>query len=111
MNKIIFILIAKLTLVGCTKEDDIVEVVQPTNVLSEAEQINQWIYDEMNHYYLWRQDMPDSVSCDFKTTPKEFYVSLLSSKDRFSYFSSNQASRSTEDLSYLNLGFHYQEYI
>lgn len=111
MNKIIFILIAQLTLVGCTKEDDIVEVVQPTNVLSEAEQINQWIYDEMNHYYLWRQDMPDSVSCDFKTTPKEFYVSLLSSKDRFSYFSSNQASRSTEDLSYLNLGFHYQEYI
>ena len=54
---------------------------------------NQWIYEQMNHYYLWREDLPDSLSCDYTTDPVTFYKALLSSKDRFSYCTRNKIGR------------------
>lgn len=93
---------------GCaTIEDDMPEVVvQPTIEWSEAEEINHWIYGQMNHHYLWREDLPDSLSCDYTLTPKEFFESLLSDKDRFSYLG-QKGGRITSSAS---LGFAYQEY-
>ena len=49
----------------------------------------KWIYSQMNRHYLWRQDMPDSVSCNYTTDPVTFFKSLLSPKDRFSYCERN----------------------
>lgn len=90
-----------------TTDDDMPEVVvQPTIEWSKAEEINHWIYEQMNHHYLWRDDLPDSLSCDYTLTPKEFFETLLSDKDRFSYFS-QKSSRSTPSAP---LGFAYQEY-
>lgn len=109
MNKIadLLLLIISFTLIGCTKEETLPELVQPTNKWSEAEEINHWIYQEMNHHYLWRDDLPDSLNCDYSITPKEFYESLLSSKDRFSYLSEKNSTRSKETC---DLGFEFQEY-
>lgn len=91
-------------MVGCISGFDEVETeVQPTNVISEAEEMNIWIYQQMKHYYLWNYEIPDSIECDFKLTPTEFYNSILSSKDRFSHMLCN---RSRND----NIGFAYQAY-
>lgn len=60
----------------------------------------------MNHYYLWREEIPDSLECDYDLAPKDFFLSLLSPKDRFSYF--------TKNLYYSNpseYGFAYQRYL
>lgn len=110
MNKNLFILILPI-IVGCTTNNDPVEVVQPTIELTEAEQINSWIYAQMNHYYLWRDDLPDSLNCDFTSTPKDFYKSLLSSKDRFSYLTANSSNRASECDVTEELGFQYQLYL
>lgn len=50
---------------------------------------NQWIYEQMNHYYFWREDMCDSLSCDYMVDPVTFFKALLSAKDRFSYCTRN----------------------
>ena len=100
------VILFTLILSGCNSPEEIPESEQPIEPMSEAEQINHWIYDEMNYYYFWREDLPDSSSCDFTTTPKQFYESLLSPKDRFSYFSqSSSRSGDTQDI-----GFAYQQY-
>lgn len=99
-----------LTLIntGCaTTEDEPEVVVQPTIEWSEAEEINHWIYEQMNHHYLWREDLPDSLACDYKLTPKEFFESLLSDKDRFSYL----GQKSSRSIVSHELGFAYQEHI
>lgn len=108
-NSLISILIGlTLLLNGCaTTEDEPEVVVQPTIEWSEAEEINHWIYEQMNHHYLWREDLPDSLTCDYKLTPKEFFESLLSDKDRFSYL----GQKSNRSIVHCDLGFAYQEHI
>lgn len=109
LNDLTLILIG-LTLLntGCaTTEDEPQVVVQPTIEWSEAEIINHWIYEQMDHHYLWREDLPDSSSCDYALTPKEFFESLLSDKDRFSHIGQKSSRSAVPD----ELGFAYQEYI
>lgn len=80
---------------------------QPVNELSLAEKTNAWIYNYMNHYYLWRDDLPDSLDCNFKLTPTEFFQTLLSNKDRFSYVGFSSRSGNS-DTAVPNYGFAYQ---
>lgn len=69
---------------------------------------NQWIYGQMNHYYLWREEMPDSLACDYVTDPVTFYKALLSPKDRFSYCLRNTDYTGPSEIA--DYGFAYQEY-
>lgn len=62
----------------------------------------------MNRQYLWREDLPDSMRCDYNLAPREFFNSLLSTKDRFSYFTTND-NYDPGKTQYINLGFAYQE--
>ncbi|MDE6330080.1 MAG: hypothetical protein K2L83_05130 [Muribaculaceae bacterium] len=72
---------------------------------------NQWIYAAMNRQYLWREDLPDSLDCDYELSPRDFFYSLLSDKDRFSYFTSNPYYNPTESATQSgSLGFEYQEF-
>lgn len=91
-------------LAGCSTGAD-EPAAEPVAPLSRAEEINRWIYAQMRHYYLWNDQMPDSAACDFTTTPREFYESLLAAQDRFSYLTSASRSRSAVDRDY---GFAYQ---
>ncbi len=99
-NRLLLILIVLLT-GSCTS--DFETEVQPPHTLSEAEEMNVWIYKQMSHYYLWNEEMPDSIDCNFQQTPREFFKSILSPKDRFSYLTNS--SRSSEDI-----GFAYQAF-
>lgn len=57
---------------------------------------NRWIYSQMNKNYLWREDLPDSLSCDYTLSPEVFYDALLSDKDRFSYCEFNGSFKPME---------------
>lgn len=91
------------------EEPDSPDVVQPTPSDNVYDDLNRWVYNQMNEQYLWREDLPDSLECDYNLPPKDFFKSLLSKKDRFSYFTTNpsyKGSRSIDDSG--ELGFEYQ---
>ena len=96
MNKLCsLILLVPLFALGCSDGDDenrVIPVSPDPDTLSVGVYVseNQWIYEQMNHHYLWREDMPDSLSCDYLLDPVSFFKSLLSPKDRFSYCDHNE---------------------
>lgn len=101
------IAIATLIFCGCSSDEPSLPDGPATedNVYLE---MNKWIYGQMNRQYLWREDLPDSIKCDYNLAPREFFKSLLSSKDRFSYFTTND-NYDPGKTQYANLGFAYQE--
>lgn len=92
---------------GCSSDEPLSLEEQPP-ILSDNVYLeqNKWIYTQMNQNYLWRKDMPDSIECDYDQNPKDFFRSLLSDKDRFSYLTTNESYRPQQ----LNCGFAYQAY-
>lgn len=97
-------------LYSCSTEEGILSPVEPIVNPSEDNvyfSFNQWIYSQMNQHYLWREDLPDSISCNYDQTPDVFFKDLLSSKDRFSYMLNNPYYYPTE---YATSGFAYQTY-
>ena len=103
------VLLGVLSFNSCTSDDDysseVHDLVQTENVYLE---FNQWIYAQMNHDYLWRNDMPDSLSCDYNLAPVDFYKSLLSPNDRFSYCETNNSYNPPKSEN--QLGYEYQLY-
>lgn len=101
------IAIATLIFCGCSSD----EPSSPDGPATEDNvylEMNKWIYGQMNRQYLWREDLPDSMRCDYNLAPREFFNSLLSPKDRFSYFTTND-NYNPGKTQYTNLGFAYQE--
>ena len=107
---IIAMLLEVISFSSCTSDEDVSlsevqDVIRSENVYLD---FNRWIYAQMNHNYLWRTDMPDSLSCDYELSPVPFYKSLLSPKDRFSYCETNSSYNSTSEKT--NRGYEYQKY-
>ncbi|MGM0582219.1 MAG: S41 family peptidase [Bacteroidota bacterium] len=51
------------------------------------EYVNNWIYDNLNLYYYWNDEMPDkNINGE---SPDDFFYGLLSNKDRFSWIQPN----------------------
>lgn len=111
MKQALTILLLLFLLNSCTtlEEPDSPEVVQPTLSDNIYDEFNRWVYYQMNEQYLWRMDLPDSLDCDYNLPPKDFFKSLLSDKDRFSYFASNPNFKNSKSKGVSNnLGFEYQ---
>lgn len=49
----------------------------------EKTEINNWVWEEMDVYYLWTSTMPFKQSTT--TDPKDYFSTLLNSKDKWSY--------------------------
>ena len=62
-----------IALVSCKKNDP----------LTENDQINNWIYANMDFWYLWTDQLPKKSGTN--QDPEDFYESLLSPEDRFSF--------------------------
>jgi carboxyl-terminal processing protease len=69
-----------LVLVFSCKQDD----PQP---LHPDARINDWIFENMEFWYLWNDKLP--ASPDKNTDPRSFFTSLLSTEDRFSWIQDN----------------------
>lgn len=78
INKVLAVLILALFYVSCQKDDDNIVYSEGTN-----EYNNQWIYEQMKRYYYWNNEIPDNI--DLSQFPKDYFSSLLSHQDRFSY--------------------------
>lgn len=102
----LFIAIIATTLIGCSSDEPVLSEEQPSTSENIYLEFNKWVYSQMNTQYLWRTDLPDSLECNYDLAPKDFFQSLLSPKDRFSYFTTNP-SYSGGSSRYL--GFAYQK--
>lgn len=83
---------------ACTKHD---AGWQPTDSIGK---INKWVYDSMALFYYWSADMP--AHPDYSLPTEQFFKTLLSPKDRFSWISNRTtigAAKSTADT----YGFSY----
>ncbi|WP_258101505.1 S41 family peptidase [Marinoscillum pacificum] len=54
---------------------------------TELDQINNWIYANMDFYYFWTDEIPSKPETN--VDPANFFESLLSNKDRFSFIYDN----------------------
>jgi len=101
--KIQFLLIMLLSAVtvSCNRvDDDTIDFAEET-----TEYTNLWIQDSMRRYYYWAEQMP--AKPDYHLPTKDFFKSLLSSQDRFSFIV-NTTDPSTYPKSVRNrFGFDY----
>ena len=107
--KIIIYLLLLIVFGSCSKDSEF-EPSFPKEMpnIGAYDEECRWVYAQMNHDYLWRKDMPDSLACDYTTDPVTFFKSLLSSKDNFSYSTHNSSYVGSSD--FIKYGFEYQEY-
>lgn len=112
MCKIVYIIaiFAAVVITSCATDELDSPVAQPVVSDNIYDEFNRWVYYQMNEQYLWREDLPDSLDCNYDLTPKEFFTSLLSEEDRFSYFTTNPNYRNSRAFSYNKLlGFEFQK--
>lgn len=108
---IFYLLGGMFLLTGCSPDSNLegAEVENGQHAIEGAyEDENRWVYAQMNRNYYWREDMPDSLACDYTTDPVSFFESLLSPKDRFSYCMRNTNYSGAPSMR--DLGFEYSTY-
>ncbi|WP_080778883.1 S41 family peptidase [Chryseobacterium phocaeense] len=66
-------------ILSCNRNDDEV----PRFPDGSRESVNLWVQDSMKRYYYWADQMP--AKPDYHLPVKDFFKSLLSSQDRFSF--------------------------
>ena len=109
--KVWYYLISIVILFSCSPEDSFLEnehteEVENQDYIQRNIEHNKWTYAKMSSEYFWYKDMPDSIEIDFKIDPDDFFESLLSSQDRFSWCEKNQNYSGIEEA----LGLEYQAY-
>jgi carboxyl-terminal processing protease len=57
------------------------------NDISQKEKINNWILSNMQYFYYWTDDIPNSTNKSL--APDAYFESLLSDQDRFSWIQEN----------------------
>jgi C-terminal processing protease CtpA/Prc len=78
-----FILSLFVLFSACDQDDDpSVDIIDENNA-----HINQWVLDNMEFWYLWSNELP--ASPDKNKNPDEFFQSLLTDDDRFSWIQEN----------------------
>lgn len=68
---------------ACDKND-------PAPAPGSNEQINSWIYDNMQYWYYWSAELPTDP--DKSPDPEPFFESLKNSEDRFSWIQKTSQS-------------------
>jgi C-terminal processing protease CtpA/Prc len=83
-NVIAYLLILAVLIFSSCKEDEPeAEVFEPdTN-----EYVNNWIFDNMDLYYYWTDELPDKNING--QSPDDYFYSLISTSDRFSWIQPN----------------------
>ncbi|SMP15027.1 S41 family peptidase [Chryseobacterium profundimaris] len=97
----LWIMLLSAVTVSCNRTDD----EAPNFPEGTTEYTNLWIQDSMRRYYYWADQMP--AKPDYHLPVKDFFKSLLSSQDRFSFIV-NTTDPNTYPKSVRNLfGFDY----
>ena len=66
------------TLIACKKDKE-----KPVYPVGSNENINQWLFDSLQRYYYWNENLPHATGLGRE--PEDFFTSILDPLDRFSY--------------------------
>lgn len=77
-----------LILISCTNNEENAPVFPE----GSTESVNVWVQDSMKRYYYWADQMP--AKPDYHLPVKDFFKSLLSPQDRFSFIVNTEDSSS-----------------
>lgn len=90
---------------SCSSDDNMDTTIDNTTY------VNNWIYDQMEMYYLWNETLP--ANPDKSLNPDAFFASLLNGKDRFSWIQENYVDllSSLSGVSSGDIGFEYIGYL
>lgn len=87
----IFTLIVLLFITqACKKSPEI----NPYN--EEFEKVNSWVTEKMRYWYYWNKEIPRNEDLNLNLNPKDFFESILSEDDRFSWI--DNVDKLNEDL-------------
>lgn len=78
--QLILLVLASVFILSCNNNDD---EGSPHFPEGSTESVNLWVQDSMRRYYYWADQMP--AKPDYHLPVKDFFKSLLSSQDRFSF--------------------------
>lgn len=76
---LLLIILIGITIISCRETDEGL----PDFPEGSTESINVWVQDSMRRYYYWADQIP--AKPDYHLPVKDFFKSLLSPQDRFSY--------------------------
>lgn len=84
-----------------------------TYEFEEQTQETHWIYNMMDQYYLWYEDMPEITGYkDYFSDKETFFKKLLSSKDKYSYMEEDATTEETRSINRTSsYGFDFALYI
>ena len=100
-NQIAVLILLLIAVISCSRTDD----EAPNFPEGSIESVNLWVQDSMRRYYYWADQMP--AKPDYHLPVKDFFKSLLSPQDRFSFIV-NTSDSSTYPRSVRNMyGFDY----
>lgn len=87
------ILFLIVMMMSCSTADSFLENEEDTSYNETLDQENKrnnvWIYTQMLRHYYWNENIPDSTKLDFLIEPGDFFTSLKSKEDRFSWCEAN----------------------
>lgn len=81
-----------------------------TTISSTTIEANRFVYEVMSTYYYWNTELPSNDTLDYRkqSDTEEYFYSLLSSKDRFSYITGDADEYEQEDQgNYTALGWEF----
>ncbi|MFP3599085.1 S41 family peptidase [Chryseobacterium sp. SIMBA_029] len=100
-NAVPVLAVIAVFIISCKDRDEDI----PNFPEGSTESVNVWVQDSMRRYYYWAEQMP--AKPDYHLPVKDFFKSLLSSQDRFSFIV-NTDDPSTYPRSVRNMyGFDY----
>jgi hypothetical protein len=106
MKRLFGVFTLMLCIASCsTNEEEPQEVIEDKHDVTRNSvnvAINCWTYQQMHHHYLWNEELPDSASLNYEVDFVEFYKSILSVKDRFSYYEYNTSYKGSELASHVD---------
>ena len=82
IKKQIFATLSLLLICSSCYDDTVIQEETPKQ--QQTQKINDWIYRTLATYYYWNEELPSSP-LDYFSQPIDFFNSLLSAKDRFSW--------------------------
>lgn len=112
--QLLFIASSALLFTGCKDNDDTRYSEEENN-----KYVNDWIYDNMDVYYYWRDQMPGYNNTNTKLEPVDYFESILypyksstHEGDRFSWIQNNYSDllNALNGISPNEIGFEYIPY-
>jgi len=108
MKKLLIALSFTILIASCKK--DMTTITDNSGGVANTD-VNTWIYQTMNYYYLWSSNMPKITSTNLNDRPMNYFYTILNdygNTDRFSWIDSS-ATNLTNQLNGINtvLGIKY----